>query len=162
MLAIAFVLLRQAAFTNTITTTTDTTTTTTVVTPTDDNNSKQVTLPRSTIPSDSNIVSQKRNSAELISSDPLTKDVPSTVPNKPKPQLGKLRPITNAENQEISCSISPNSTSSAVGNTNIVNTCQNISVENFPLPQIPPASEQFVMQSEMSPDVPGNSQSNIK
>ena len=50
MLAITFVLLGQAAFTNTITTTTDTTTTTTVVTPTDNNNSKQVTLPKSTIP----------------------------------------------------------------------------------------------------------------
>ena len=162
MLAIAFVLLRQAAFTNTITTTTDTTTTTTVVTPTDNNNNKQVTLPKSTTPSDSNIVSQKRNSAEHILSDPLTKDVPSTVPNKPKPQPGKLRPITNAENQEISCSISPNSTSSAVGNTDIVNTCQNNYVENFPVPQIPPASEQFVMQSEMSTNVPGNSQSNIK
>ena len=119
-------------------------------------------MPRSTTPTDSHIVSQKRNSAEYISPNPLIKDVPSTFPNKPKPQPGKLRPITNAENQEISFSVSPDSTSSAVGNADIVNICQNISVENLPVPHIPPASEQFVMQSEVSTDVPGNSQSNIQ
>ena len=162
MLVIAFVLLEQATSTSTITTTTTDTTTTTFVTATDSNNSSQVTMPRSTTPSDSNIVSQKRNSAEYIPPDSLTKDLPLTVPNKPKPQLGKLRPITNAENQEISYSVSSDSTSSAVVNTDIMNTCQNISVENLSVPHILPASEQFVMQSEVSTNVPRNSQSNIQ
>ena len=162
MLAIAFVLLEQATSTTTNTTTTTDTTTTTFVTATDSNNSSQVTMPRSTTPSDSNIMSQKRNSTEYISLDLLTKDVSSTVPNQPKPQLKILRPITDAENQEISYSISPNSTSSAVGNTDIVNACQNISVENLPVRHILPALEQCVMQNEVSTDVPGNSQSNIQ
>ena len=159
MLAIVFVLLEQSTSTAIITTTATHTTTTTFLI---SNNSSQVTMPRSTTPTDSNVVSQKRNSAEYISPDPLIKDVPSTYPNKPKTQPGKLSPITNAENQEISYSVSPDSISSAVGNTDIVNICQNISVENLPVPHIPPASEQFVMQSEVSTDVPGNSQSNVQ
>ena len=162
MLAIAFVLLEQATTTTTNTTTTTDTTTTTFVTATDSNNSSQVTMPRSTTPSDSNIMSQKRNSPEYISPDLLAKDVSSTVPNQSEPQLKKLRPITDAENQEISYSVLPNSTSSAVGNTGIVNACQNISVENLPVPHILPALEQCVVQNEVSTDVPGNSQSNIQ
>ena len=159
MLAIAFVLLEQATSTTTNTTATTDTTTTTFVTATGSVDNKPVTMPRNTTSSDSNKVPQMRNSAEHILSDPLTKDVPSTVFHKLKPQPGKLRPVTNTENEEISCSVSPESTSSAASNTEKVNTCQNVSEENLPVPHIPPASEQFVMQSEESTDVAGNFQS---
>ena len=162
MLAIAFVLLEQATSTTTNTTAATDTTTTTFVTATGSIDNKPVTMSRNTTSLDSNKVSQKRNSAEHISEDPLTKDVPSTVIYKLKPQQGKLRPVTNTENEEASCSVSPESTSSVVGNTDKQNTYQNISKENLPIPHIPPASEQFVMHSEESTDIAGNFQSNTQ
>ena len=162
MLAIAFVLLEQATSTTTNTTAATDTTTTTFLAAIGSIENKSVTMPRNTTSSDCNKVSQKRNSAEHISVDPLTKDVLSTVIYKLKPQQGKLRPVTNTENEEISCSVSPESTSSAVGNTDKQNTCQNISQENLPTPHIPPASEQLVMHSEESTDVTGSFQSNTQ
>ena len=161
MLAIAFVLLEQATSTTTNATAATDTTTTTFVTATGSIN-KSVTMSRNTTSLDSNKMSQKRNSAEHISQDPLTKDVPSTVIYKLKPQQGKLRPVTNTENEEASCSVSPESTSTAVGNTDKQNTCQNISKENLPIPHIPPASEQYVMHSGESTDIAGNFQSNTQ
>ena len=119
-------------------------------------------MPRNTTSSDSNKMSQKRDSAEHISPDPLTKDVPSTVPYKPKPQPGKLRPINNTENQEISCSVLPGSTNSAAGKTDKVNTCQNNFEENLPVPHILPVSEQFYMHSEESTNEAGKFQSNMQ
>ena len=70
MLAIAFALLEQATATTTISTTNiDTPTTTAGVTATGSIDDKPVTVPRSTTSSDSNKVSQKRDSAEHISAD---------------------------------------------------------------------------------------------
>ena len=163
MLAIAFVLLEQATSTNTNTTAATDATTSTFVTATGTIDNKPVTMPRNTMSSsDSSKMSPKRNSAEHISPDPLTKDVPSTVIHKRKPQPGKLRPATTTENEEINCSVSPESTNSAAGNTDKVNTCQNISEENLPIPHIPPLMEQFAMHIEESTDVAGNFQSNTQ
>ena len=161
MLAIAFVLLEQATSTTNTTTATDTTTTT-FVTATGSIDNKPVTMPRNTTSSDSSKMSQKRDSAEHISPDPLTKDVPSTVPHKLKPQPEKLRPINNTENQEISCSVTPGSTDSTAGKNDKENTCQNNSEENLPVPHIPPASEQFYMHSEESTNETGKFQSNMQ
>ena len=163
MLAIVFVLLEQATSTTINTTAATDTTTTTFVTATGSIDNNPVTMPRNTTSSsNSSKVSQERNSAEHISPDPLTKDVPSTVIHKPKPQLGKLRPVINTENEEISCSVSPEGTSSAAGNTDKVNTCRDFSEENLPISHIPPAMEQFAMHSEESTDVAGNFQSNVQ
>ena len=163
MLAIAFVLLEQAASTTINTTATTDTTTTTFVTATGSIDNKPVTMPRNTTSSsNSSKVSQKRNSAEHISPEPPTKDLPSTVIHKPKPQSGKLRPVINTENEEISCSVSPESTSTGAGNKDKVNTCRDFSEENLPIPHIPPAMEQFAMHSEESTDVAGNFQSNVQ
>ena len=162
MLAIAFVLLEQVTSTTANTTAATNTTTTTFVTATGSIDNKPVTMPRNATSLDSNKVSQKRNSAEHISADPLTKDVPSTVIYKLKPQQGKLRLVTNTENEEISCSVSPESTSSTVGNTDKQNTCQNISEENLPIPHIPTASERFDMHSEESTNEAGKFQSNMQ
>ena len=162
-MAIVFVLLEQATSTNINTTTATDTNTTMFVTATGSIDNKPVTMPKNTTSSsNSSKVSQKRNSAEHISPDPLTKDMPSTVTHKPKPQLEKLRPVINTENEEISYSVSPESTSSAAGNTDKVNTCRDFSEENLPIPHIPPAMEQFGMYSEESTDVAGNFQSNVQ
>ena len=84
MLAITFALLEQATSTTTMTTTNiDTTTTTTGVTATSSIDDKPVTVPRNTTSSDSNKVSQKRDSAEHILLDAVTKDLPLTDPSKP-------------------------------------------------------------------------------
>ena len=153
-LAIAFALLEQATATTTITTTnTDTTTTTTGVTATGSIDDKPVTMPRSTTSSDSNKVSQKRDSAEHISPDPLTKDVPSTVSSKLEPKLSNLKPITYTQKKETDCSVSPDSTRNASGNEEKMNMCQNVSKENFP------ASH---MHSEESTNVVGSFQSNTQ
>ena len=124
-LAIAFAFLEQATATTTITTTN----------------------------TDSNKVSQKRNSAEHISSQFLTEDVSSTVPSKPESKLSNLNPITNTQNKEIDCSVSPDSSRNASGNEDKMNTCQNVSKENFL------ASH---MHSEESTNVVGNFQSNTQ
>ena len=163
MLASVFELLEQATSTTINTTAVTDTTITTFVTATGSIDNKSVTMPRNmTSSSNSSKVSQKRNSVEHISPDPLTKDVPTTVVHKLKPQPGKFRPVINTENEEISCSVSPESTSSAVGNTDKVNTCHDFSEENLPIPHIPPAMEQFAMHSEESTDVAGKFQSNVK
>ena len=163
MLAIAFALLEQATATTTITTTnTDITTTTTGVTATGSIDDKPVTMPRNTTSSDSNKVSEKRNSAEHISPDPFTKDVPSTVPSKPEPKMRNLKPITNIQNKETDCSVLLDSTGNAPGNKDRMNTCQNVSKEHFPAPHISPALVQFAMYSEESTNVVGNFQSNTQ
>ena len=147
-------------FTATTTITTATTdTTTTGVTAADVIDDKPITMPSNTIFSDSNKVSQKRDSAEHISPDPLTKDVPSTIPSKPEP---KQSTITNTQNKEADYSVSPDSTENAYDNKDIMNTCQNVSKENFPAPHVPPTLVQFTMQSEKSTTVIGNFQSNTK
>ena len=106
-------------------------------------------------------MSQNRDSAEHISPDPLTKDVSSsTVPSKPEPKSSNLRPITNTQNKEADYSVSPDSTGNTSGNKDIMNTCQNVSNENFPALHISPASVQFAMHSEESTNVVGNFQSN--
>ena len=119
-------------------------------------------MPRNTTFSDSNKLSQKRDSAEHISPDPLTKNVPSTVPSKPESKSSNLKPITNTQNKEADYSVSPDSTGNTSGNKDIINTCQNVSNENFPAPHILPASVQFTMQSEESTNVVGNFQSNTQ
>ena len=159
MLAIAFALLEQATAT---TTNTDTTTTTTSVTATGSIDDKPVTMPRNTTSSDSNKVSQKRNSAEHISPDPFTKDVPSTVPSKPEPKMSNLKPITNMQNKETDCLVLLDSTGNAPGNKDRMNTCQNVSKEHFPAYHISPALVQFAMYSEESTNVVGNFQSNTQ
>ena len=156
-----YVPLEQATSTTNTTATTDTTTTT-FVAATGSIDNKPVTMLRNTTSSDSSKMSQKRDSAEHISPDPLTKDVPSTVPYKLKPQPEKLRPINNTENQEISCSVLPGSTNSAAGKNDKVNTCQNNSEENLPVHHIPPASEQFYMRSEESTNEAEKFQSNMQ
>ena len=161
-LTIAFALLEQATVTTTITTiaNTDTTTTTIGVTATGSIDDKPVTVPRNTTSSD---VSQKRDSAEHLSPDPLTKDVHSTVTSKPEPpKLSKLKPITSTQNKETDCLVSPDSTGYASGNKDIMNTCQNVPKENFPALHISPASVQFTMHSEESTNVVGNFQSNTQ
>ena len=161
MLAIAFALLEQTTATTTITTTDiDTTNTTTGVTATSSIDDKPIIVPRNTIFSDANNLSQKRDSAEHISPDPLTKDVPSTVPSKPEPKQSNLKSITNTQNKEADYSVSPDSSENAYGNKDIMNTYQNVSNEDFPAPHISPASVQFTMQSEESTNVVGNFQSN--
>ena len=148
-------------FTATATITTATTdTTTTDVTAADVIDDKPITMPSNTIFSDSNKVSQKRDSAEHISPDPLTKDVPSTIPSKPEPKQSNLKSITNTQNKEADCSVSPDSTENAYGSKDIMNTCPNVSKENFPAPHVPPTLVQFTMQSEESTTVIGNFQSN--
>ena len=119
-------------------------------------------MPSNIIFSDSNKVSQKRDSAEHISPDPLTKDVPSTIPSKPEPKQSNLKSITNTQNKEADYSVSPDSTGNAYDNKDIMNTCQNVSKENFPAPHVPPTLVQFTMQSEESTTVIGNFQSNTK
>ena len=162
IIAIAFVLLEQATSTTTfITTAIDTTITTTVVTATGSIYNMPVTMVSKTTSSNSKKVSQKRNSAEHISLDPFTKDVPSAIPHIPTQKPKKFRPIDNRENKETSFSVPSDSTSSAAGNTDNVNTCQNICEENLSLPHIPPASQQFVMHSEESTNLAGSFQSNI-
>ena len=114
---------------------------------------------------DSNKVLQNRNPAgqEANSPDFLTKNTPSIVPPKPQPKLRKLKPANSIDNEQIlSCSASPDSTSSAVGNMGTVSSCQNVSKENLPGSHIPPAMEQFAMHSEESTDVAGNFQSNTQ
>ena len=153
-LAIAFAFLEQATATTTITTTnTDITTITTGVTATGSIDDKPVTMPRSTTSSDSNKVSQKRDSAEHISPDFLTEDVSSAVPSKPQPKLSNVNPIANTQKKEIDCSVSPDSSRNASGNEDKMNTCQNVSKENFP------ASH---MHSGESTNVVGNFQSNTQ
>ena len=150
-LAIAFALLEQATATTTISTTNiDTPTTTNGVTVTGSIDDKPVTVPRSTTSSDSNKVSQKRDSAEHISADLPTKDPPSTILSKPEPKPSNLKPITSTQNKETDCSVSPDSTGNASGNKDKMNTSQNVSKENFPAPH---------MHSKESSNVVGNFQS---
>ena len=154
MLAFSFVLLEQATST---TTTTDTNTTTTNVTATSSIDNKLVPMLRNTTCSDSSKLSQNRNSA-------LTKDVQSTVPPKPKlkPKPKKLRPIANTGNNKMGCSVSPCSISSAAGDMDKEDTCQNFSEKNLPAPHIPPASGQFSMYSEEPINIAANFQSNTQ
>ena len=156
-----YVLLEQVTSTTNTNAATDTITTT-FVNATGSIDNKPVTMPRNTTSSASNKISRKRDSAEHISPDPLTKDVPSTVPYKLKPQPEKLKPINNTENQEISCSVLPGSTNSTAGKNDKVDTGQNNSEENLPVPHIPPASEQFYMHSEESTNEAGKFQSNMQ
>ena len=158
-----FAPLEQPTSTGTATTTattTDSTTTTTVVTTTTGNiDNKPVPMPRNTSSSNSNKVSQKRNSAEYISPGFLVKVVPSATPHKPKPKPRKLKPPINTGNEQISYSTLPDSTSSTAGNMDTLNTCQNVSENNLPVPHGPPVLEQFVLCSEESTDVAENFQS---
>ena len=119
---------------------------------------------RNTTCSDSSKLSQSRKSAEHISLNPLTKDVQSTVPPKPKPKPKpkNLRPIANTENNKMGCSVSPGSISSAAGDMDKVDTCQNVSEKNLPAPYIPPTTEQFSIHIEESINVAGNFQSNTQ
>ena len=115
-------------------------------------------MPRNTTSSDSNKVSQKRNSAGHISPDSLAKDVPSTTPHKPKSKRRKLKPATNTGNEQMSCSALPDTTSRTAGNMDTMNTCQNASDNNLPVPHGPPVLEQLVVHSEESTDVDKNFQ----
>ena len=163
MLAIAFALLKQATATTTFTTTNiDTTTTTTGVTASGSIDDKPVTVPRNTASSDSNKVSQKRNSAKHNSPDPFTMDVPSIVPSKPEPKQSNLKQITNTQNKEANCSVSQNSTENTSSNMDKMNSCQNVPKENFSAPHISTALVQFAMHSEESTNVVGNFQSNMQ
>ena len=110
-------------------------------------------MPRNTTSSDLNKVFQRRNSTEqvAISSDLHTKNVQATFPPKPIPKPRKLKPVTNTENKEISCSASTDN--STAGNMDMLNTCQNVSEKNFPVPHIPQSLEQFAMHSEESTDI---------
>ena len=151
MLAAAFALLEQTSTATTITTiNTDTTSTTTGVTASGSIDDKPVTVPRNTTSSDSNKVSQKKDATEHISRDPLTNDVPSTVPSKSEPKLSNLKPITNIQNKDTDLSVSPDSTENASSNGDKVNTCQNAYKENFLAPH---------MHSEESTNIVGNFQS---
>ena len=162
-LSIAFALLEQVTAPTTFTTTnTDTTNTTTGISATGSIDDKPVTMPRNTTSSGSNKVSQKRNSAEYISPDPFTKDVPSIVPSKPEPNLSNLKSTTNTQYKETDCSVSPDSTGNASSNEDKMNTCHNVPKENFPAPHTSPASVQFDMHSEESTNVVGNFQSNAQ
>ena len=162
-MTLTIALLEQATATTTITTTnTDTTIATTGVTVTGSIDDKPVTVSSKITSIDSNKVSQKRNSAEHISPDPFTKDVPSTVPSKPEPKLSNLKPITNIQNKETDCSVSQDSIENTSSNMDKMNTCQNIAKENFSTPHISPASVQFATHSEESTNVVGNFQSNTQ
>ena len=155
----SFVFLEQATSTTAITNTTaDTNNTATVVTFTGGIGNKPVPMPTNTTCSDSSKLSQNRNSAEHISLNPLTKDVQSTAPPKPKlkPKPKKLRPIANTENNKMGCSVSPGSISSAAGDMDKVGICQNVSEKNLPGLHIPPAMEQFAMHNEEPINVAGN------
>ena len=158
-LAIAFALLEQATPT---TTNTNTTTTTTGVNATGSIDDKPVTVQRITASSDSNKVSQKRNSAEHNSPDPFTKDVQSIVPSKPEPKPSNLKPIANTQNKETDGVVSQDSTENTSSNMDKIKTCQNVPKENFPVPHISPASVQFAMHSEESTNVIGKFQSNTQ
>ena len=162
MLPFTFVLLEQA--TSTTTTTTDTNTTTTNVTVTSSIVNKPVPMPTNTTCSDSSKLSQNRNSAEHISLNPLTKDVQSTAPPKPKlkPKPKEFRPIANTGNNKMGCSVSPCSISSAAGDMDKEDTCQNVSEKNLPAPHIPPTTEQFSIHIEEPINVAGNFQSNTQ
>ena len=143
--------IEQATAATTITTTnTNTTTTTTGLTATGSIDNKPVTVPRNTTSSDSNKVSQKRHSAEHISPDPLTKDVPLTFP---EPKLNNLKLITYTQNKETYCSVSPDTIGNASFNEDKMNTCQNVSKENFSASHI---------RNEESTNVVGNFQSNTQ
>ena len=161
MLAIAFALLEQAtAAATTITTaTTDTANATTGVTATGSIDNQPISMPRNTT-ADSSKVSQKGDSVEHISPDSLTKDVPLSVPSKPEPKPSNLNPITNTQNKETDCSVSPDGTGNASGNKDNMNTYQNISEENFPAPHILPASVQFDKHSKESTNIVENFESN--
>ena len=167
-LAIDFVLLEQVTFTSTTTTCTitiNTITTPTVDTDTGSINNKPVPMPRHMSPLDSNEVLQNRNSAEQEANSPdsVAKNTPSIVPPKPQPKPRKLKPATNTDHEQmLSCSASPDGTSSAVGNMGTVSSCQNVSERNLPGPHIAPAMEQFAMYSEESTDVAGNFQANTQ
>ena len=168
MLALSFVLSEQATSTTTTTTTTttDTNTTTTNVAVTGSIVNKPVPLLRNTTCSDSSKLSQNRNSAEYISLNPLTKDVQSTAPPKPKlkpkPKPKEFRPIANTGNYKMGCSVSPCSISSAAGDMDKEDTCQNVSEKNLPAPHIPPTTEQFSIHIEEPINVAGNFQSNTQ
>ena len=159
--AYSFALLEQppsTGITTTTATTTDSTTTTTVVTTTAGSiDNIPVPMPRNMSSSDSNKVSQKRNSAGHISPGSLAKDVPSTTPHKPKPKPRKLKPATNTGNEQMSFSALPDTTSSTAGNMDTMNPSQNIS--NLPVPHGPPVLEQFLLCSGQSTDVVENFQS---
>ena len=160
MLAFSFVLSEQA--TSTTTTTTDTNTTTTNVAVTGSIVNKPVPMLRNKTCSDSSKLSQSRNSAEYISLNPLTKDVQSTAPPKPKlkPKPKEFRPIANTGNNKMGSSVSPCSISSAAGEMDKVDTCQNVSKNNLPAPHIPLTTEQFSIHIEEPFNVAGNFQSN--
>ena len=167
MLAFSFVLSEQATSTTTTTTTyttttTDTNTTTTNVTVTGSIDNKRASMSRNTCCSDLSKVSQNRNSAEHISLNPLTKGVQSTAPPKPKPKPKpkKSRPIVNTENKKKGCSVLPGSISSAAGDIDKVDICQNFSEKNLPGLHIPPAMEQFTMHNEEPINVAENFKSN--
>ena len=158
MLGFSFVLLEQAtSTTTTTTTTTDSNTTTTNVAVTGSIVNKPVPLLRNTTCSDSSKLSQNRNSA-------LTKDVQSTVPPKPKlkPKPKKLRPIANTGNNKMGCSVSPCSISSAAGDMDKVDTCQNVPEKNLLAPHIPLTSEKFSIHMEEPLNIAGNFQSNTQ
>ena len=115
-------------------------------------------MPRNTSSSDSNKVSQKRNSAEQISPGSLAKDVPSTTPHKPKPKPRKLKTATNTGNEQMRCSALLDTTSSTAGNMDTINPSENASENNLPVPHGPPVLEQFLLCSEQSTDVDKNFQ----
>ena len=115
-------------------------------------------MPRNTTSSDSNKVSQKRNSVEQISPGSLAKDVPSVTPHKPKPKRRKLKPATNTGNEQMSCSALPDTTSTTAGNMDTINPSENASENNLPVPHGPPVLEQFLLCSEQSTDVGKNFQ----
>ena len=163
MLTTAYALLEQPTATTTITNAnTDITTTTTGVTATGSIDDNSVTVSSNITSVDSNKVSQKRNSAEHISPDLFTKDVPSTVTSKPKPKLSNIKPITNMQNNETDCSVSQDGIENTSSNMDKMNTCQNIPKENFLAPHISQVSVQFPMHSEESTNVVGKFQSNTQ
>ena len=163
MLGFFFCTLEQATSITTITTTTtDTNTTSTAVTANGSIDNTLVSMPTNTTCSDSSKVSQNRNSAEHISLNPLAKGVQSTALPEPKPKPKNLRPIANTENNKMGCSVSPGSISSAAGDMDKVDTCQNVSENNLPAPHIPPASGQFSIHIDEPINVAGNFQSNTQ
>ena len=120
-------------------------------------------MPRNTT-SDSNKMFQGRNSTERVAISPelLTTNIQATFPPKPIPKPRKLKPVTNTANEQISCSASLDSTSSAAGNMDIVKASRNVSEENIPVRHIPQSLEQFAMHSEESTDIDRNFQSNTQ
>ena len=107
-------------------------------------------------------MSQKRTSVKHISPDLLTKDVPSNVPRKPQPKPRKFKPATNTQNEQISCPVLLDSTSSSAGNMEIANNNQNVSKENLPAPHIPLLLQQVPMHREEPNRVDKNFQSNTQ